>query len=78
LCVIDNTSVVVVDGTGADAVMAPEMVAFGRTLGCHRRHYHSAGARHYRRMVQGRGPQRCLSDGETPPAAWITTSVCAM
>jgi transposase len=33
LCVIDNTSVVVVDGTGADAVMAPEMVAFGRTLG---------------------------------------------
>lgn len=33
LCVIDNTSVMVADGTGADAVMAPEMVAFGRTLG---------------------------------------------
>lgn len=33
LCVIDNTSVVVVDGTGADAVIAPEMVAFARTLG---------------------------------------------
>jgi transposase len=33
LCVIDNTSVIVVDGTGADAVIAPEMVAFARTLG---------------------------------------------
>jgi transposase len=33
LCVIDNTSVIVADGTGADAVIAPEMVAFARTLG---------------------------------------------
>jgi len=33
LCVIDNTSVIVAHGTGADAVMAPEMVAFARTLG---------------------------------------------
>jgi transposase len=33
LCVIDNTSVMVADGTGADAVIAPEMVAFARTLG---------------------------------------------
>ena len=32
-CVIDNTSVIVADGTGADAVIAPEMVAFARTLG---------------------------------------------
>src|SRR5580704_10801807 len=34
-CVIDNTSVIVADGTGADAVIAPEMVAFARTLGFH-------------------------------------------
>jgi transposase len=33
LCVIDNTSVIVADGTGADAVIAPEMAAFARTLG---------------------------------------------
>jgi transposase len=33
LCVIDNTSVIVADGTGADAVIAPEMVAFARALG---------------------------------------------
>ena len=32
-CVIDNTSVIVVDGTGSEAVFAPEMVAFARTLG---------------------------------------------
>ncbi|WP_353739418.1 IS21 family transposase [Accumulibacter sp.] len=32
-CVIDNTSVIVVDGAGDDAVFAPEMVAFARTLG---------------------------------------------
>lgn len=33
ICVIDNTSVIIADGTGADAVMAPEMAAFARTLG---------------------------------------------
>jgi hypothetical protein len=33
LCVIDNTSVIVADGAGASAVIAPEMVAFARTLG---------------------------------------------
>jgi transposase len=33
LCVIDNTSVIVADGTGANAVIAPEMLAFARTLG---------------------------------------------
>jgi hypothetical protein len=32
-CVIDNTSVIVVDGTGSEAVFAPEMVAFACTLG---------------------------------------------
>ena len=32
-CVIDNTSVMVVGGAGADAVMAPEMEAFAATLG---------------------------------------------
>jgi len=32
-CVIDNTSVLVASGTGAEAVFAPEMVAFARTLG---------------------------------------------
>jgi Mu transposase-like protein len=32
-CVIDNTSVLVASGAGADAVFAPEMVAFARTLG---------------------------------------------
>jgi transposase len=32
-CVIDNTSVMVAAGAGADAVIAPEMHAFARTLG---------------------------------------------
>jgi transposase len=32
-CVIDNTSVIVADGTGENALFAPEMVAFARTLG---------------------------------------------
>jgi transposase len=32
-CVIDNTSVVLAGGAGADAVFAPEMVAFAATLG---------------------------------------------
>jgi transposase len=33
VCVIDNTSVLVVAGAGPEAVIAPEMVAFARTLG---------------------------------------------
>jgi transposase len=33
LCVIDNTSTVVVAGVGEQALFAPEMVAFARTLG---------------------------------------------
>ena len=33
LCIIDNTSVLVVAGSGSEAVMAPEMVAFARSLG---------------------------------------------
>ena len=33
VCVIDNTSVLLAAGTGADAVIAPEMAAFARTLG---------------------------------------------
>lgn len=32
-CMIDNTNVVVASGSGADAVMAPEMVAFGQIFG---------------------------------------------
>lgn len=32
-CVIDNTSVILAAGSGADAVVAPEMLAFARTLG---------------------------------------------
>ncbi|OGA37739.1 MAG: hypothetical protein A3G26_09700 [Betaproteobacteria bacterium RIFCSPLOWO2_12_FULL_65_110] len=32
-CIIDNTSVIVVDGTGENALFAPEMVAFAQTLG---------------------------------------------
>ena len=32
-CVIDNTSVLVVSGAGADATFAPEMVAFARAYG---------------------------------------------
>jgi hypothetical protein len=39
VCVIDNTSVMVAAGAGADAVIAPEMHAFARTLGfCFRAH----------------------------------------
>lgn len=33
VCVIDNTSVILAAGSGADAVMAPEMAAFAATLG---------------------------------------------
>jgi transposase len=33
LCIIDNTSVVVVAGSGPEAVIAPEMAAFARALG---------------------------------------------
>jgi transposase len=32
-CIIDNTSVILAAGAGADAVVAPEMAAFARTLG---------------------------------------------
>ncbi len=32
-CVIDNSSVILAAGSGADAVVAPEMLAFARTLG---------------------------------------------
>jgi transposase len=33
ICVIDNTSVLLAAGAGGDAVIAPEMLAFARTLG---------------------------------------------
>ena len=33
LCVIDNSSVILAGGSGADAIVAPEMAAFARTLG---------------------------------------------
>jgi transposase len=33
LCVIDNSSVMVASGAGAEALIAPEMAAFARTLG---------------------------------------------
>jgi hypothetical protein len=33
VCIIDNSSVIVAAGAGADAVIAPEMHAFARTLG---------------------------------------------
>lgn len=33
VCIIDNTSVLRIAGAGADAVIAPEMLAFARTLG---------------------------------------------
>jgi transposase len=33
VCVIDNTSVLLAAGAGADAVIAPEIAAFARTLG---------------------------------------------
>jgi transposase len=33
VCIIDNTSVIVVAGSGVEAVIAPEMVAFARSLG---------------------------------------------
>ena len=33
VCIIDNTSVLLAAGAGADAIVAPEMAAFARTLG---------------------------------------------
>lgn len=35
VCTIDNSSVILAAGSGADAVVAPEMRAFARTLGFH-------------------------------------------
>ena len=32
-CIIDNSSVILAAGSGADAIVAPEMAAFARTLG---------------------------------------------
>jgi len=34
-CVIDNTSVILASGSGADAMITPEMAAFGRMYGFH-------------------------------------------
>src|SRR5258706_6865465 len=34
-CMIDNASIIVASGTGKDAVIAPEMVAFGKRFGFH-------------------------------------------
>jgi transposase len=34
-CMIDNASIIVASGTGKDAVIAPEMVAFGERFGFH-------------------------------------------
>jgi len=42
VCIIDNTSVLLASGAGADAVIAPEMGAFARTLGF-RFHAHQVG-----------------------------------
>src|SRR5271170_3414724 len=42
VCVIDNSSVLLAAGSGADAVVAPEMLAFARTLGF-RFHAHRVG-----------------------------------
>ena len=33
ICIVDNTSVILAAGAGADAIVAPEMAAFARTLG---------------------------------------------
>jgi transposase len=33
VCIIDNSSVILAAGSGADAIVAPEMAAFARTLG---------------------------------------------
>jgi transposase len=33
VCIIDNTSVILAGGSGAEAIVAPEMAAFARTLG---------------------------------------------
>jgi transposase len=40
LCIIDNTSVLLVAGSGPDAVIAPEIVGFARTLGFGFRAHH--------------------------------------
>src|SRR5215813_11425217 len=40
LCIVDNTSVVVVAGSGPEAVIAPEMAAFARALGFAFRAHH--------------------------------------
>lgn len=42
VCIIDNTSVLLAAGSGADAIVAPEMLAFARTLGF-RFHAHRVG-----------------------------------
>lgn len=40
VCIIDNTSVVLASGSGPDAIIAPEMAAFGQALGFTFRAHH--------------------------------------
>jgi transposase len=71
LCVIDNTSVMLAAGAGAQALFAPEMVTFARTLGfgfrAHRVGHSDRKARIERPFAYIEGnflPGRCFADFE--------------
>jgi hypothetical protein len=80
LCMLDNSSVIIVHGTGADAVPAPEMAAFGERFGT-RFVAHAVGDANRSARVEGPFnyieknfyPGRCfqdLSDMNTQLVAW--------
>ena len=62
VCIIDNTSVLLAAGAGADAVVAPEMAAFARTLGFRFR-AHRVG-----------NPDRKARVSYYTPFVWLTVS----
>ena len=69
VCVIDNTSVLLAAGTGADAVIAPEMAAFARTLGERARE----GGFRFRAHRVG-NPDRKARVSYYTPFVWLTVS----
>jgi len=69
VCIIDNTSVLLAAGAGADAVVAPEMAAFARTLGERARE----GGFRFRAHRVG-NPDRKARVSYYTPFVWLTVS----
>jgi hypothetical protein len=69
-CVIDNTSVIVAYGTGADAVMSPEMHAFAKAYDVHS---DAAGGReeHFLTSQRCRGLGNWIGFGHSRTGQWV-------